>query len=580
MKVKPKQCLEISTQTPMEVKMLPKPTKKQLAASLIITLNSSLQTSGLRKSVSKYFSTWSRRTRDHACIQAVGIARRQGAEEVAKSLSLRVNNVENAVSKKYEERMEKVEKETMVAKEENGRLININEVGERERRGLEERVKFLETELREERKRGVLKSEELRREEERRIGKEEERREKEVERKEREKEVEALRGRVEEGRREKERKVEEIEALTLQIKLKESAVTRLNEEKINEERKFKSLVKDMEEEVIKIKGKSDRKILQLKTAFESIVKKAAGEKVKLDKLVDKSRESVVIIKSLREENKGLKKSLKSETAKWEEKEKENFKVNEVKEGEEIKKVKEYNVKLESLVEDVKLKQSKLEMSLKVKDVTIQELNKELKKVQGLMEGKEGLTLDLERIRRQRSELEEELEGKDDFIEELEGKIEGMNRESELKGERGGKILVEELDAEIVDLKEILKGKDEAISGIEREMIEGREEFEGKEKRLREEWKRDMENVRGRIDEERKGLRREREGFKVKLEESMKEEKRRKKKINALMERVEKVEREKRGLEGEVEGMKRLMGEKEERSRKAVENMYRQIVGVG
>ena len=39
-------------------------------------------------------------------------------------------------------------------------------------------------------------------------------------------------------------------------------------------------------------------------------------------------------------------------------------------------------------------------------------------------------------------------------------------------------------------------------------------------------------------------------------------------------------REKRGVMGELESTKRLLDERQERSRAAVENMYRQIVGVG
>jgi hypothetical protein len=64
-------------------------------------------------------------------------------------------------------------------------------------------------------------------------------------------------------------------------------------------------------------------------------------------------------------------------------------------------------------------------------------------------------------------------------------------------ERGGKILMEELEAEIGDLKEIVRSKEEAMENIEGELMASRDDFEAKEKRLREEWRRDMENVRER-----------------------------------------------------------------------------------
>ena len=74
----------------------------------------------------------------------------------------------------------------------------------------------------------------------------------------------------------------------------------------------------------------------------------------------------------------------------------------------------------------------------------------------------------------------------------------MKAEGEAAGdERGGKILMEELEAEIGDLKEIVRSKEEAMENIEGELMASRDDFEAKEKRLREEWRRDMENVRER-----------------------------------------------------------------------------------
>ena len=74
----------------------------------------------------------------------------------------------------------------------------------------------------------------------------------------------------------------------------------------------------------------------------------------------------------------------------------------------------------------------------------------------------------------------------------------MKAEREAVGdERGGKILMEELEAEIGDLKEIVRSKEEAMENIEGELMASRDDFEAKEKRLREEWRRDMENVRER-----------------------------------------------------------------------------------
>ena len=84
----------------------------------------------------------------------------------------------------------------------------------------------------------------------------------------------------------------------------------------------------------------------------------------------------------------------------------------------------------------------------------------------------------------------------------------------------------------------------------------------------------------RIDKERKGLRRERDECRAKMEEAVSDGKRRKKKMAALMEKLGRLEEEKRGVMGELESTKRLLDERQERSRAAVENMYRQIVGVG
>jgi len=245
--------------------------------------------------------------------------------------------------------------------------------------------------------------------------------------------------------------------------------------------------------------------------------------------------------------------------------------------------------------EIQEKQDNLTAAIKIKDVTIEEQNKEIKRLKSIVD-KNGETRgmmqnDLERIRGERGDLEDELDGKRDDIEDLGERIKELEEEGDrlridMEGRGDGegeasRILREEVEAENRDLKEILRSKDEAIARIEEELANARAMYEEQDEDMREQWKRDMDGLRSRVEKDKRGWKkeikdaREREGgWREKLEKGVGEVKRIKKKLEKEKMEKEKLEKEKVKMIEENGRVKAEMEEKERRSRGALEQMMK------
>ena len=238
-------------------------------------------------------------------------------------------------------------------------------------------------------------------------------------------------------------------------------------------------ISELKAEVAAIREKANKRMGQLKNAFEDTATRGAKDKAKLDAVMKASREAAKIITAQKEEIR----KLRAHALEREEEDR--------KKTEEVSKYKMELSNLQGVVGEIQQKQEKLTTAIKVKDVTIQEQNGEVKRQRSIIdkqnEGSKQMQDDLARIREERGDLEEELEGKreeyedlEDRMKDLEVETERLRVEAESKGRGEGeasRILREEIEAENADLKEILLSKEEALGRMEDELTKARARYE-------------------------------------------------------------------------------------------------------
>jgi len=233
----------------------------------------------------------------------------------------------------------------------------------------------------------------------------------------------------------------ECERLETVVAEHEHAKVRLAKEKEEGDRDrdgaFGRRESDLRREIATVTEKAERKIKQLKGAFEEVAVRAGRDKAVKDKAVASGKEAAALVGSMRKEIRRLKEKMEREVG--EDKEVLERRVLELEES--VGREKEKISMLESVLEEVKVKQSGVSVGVKVKDATIEQQQREIERMSVIIDnmGKDSGVFkeDLARIRGERGELEDEVEEKESEIEALE--VSGRHTRTSKRGAKRAEL---------------------------------------------------------------------------------------------------------------------------------------------
>ncbi len=545
------------TQTPpLAPPPVPPPSRRQIGALLIMQLASTTSRNMSVASLRRSLSIWRKSTSDSACIEAVRVARRSGAVTAAAALESRVRD---AVTKQKDAnqndlnqlRSELTARDKVIEERDSALAKARADVDD-----LKSKLAIL-TASATESSRARDAAEDRAREALRAASKAEDERHRA--------EDDRVAIAKDQARTEAERfaAITKVADLTAQLDVMSSALEteRVKSRSLADEldaaaeesASLKSKasahhneVERLQNTVSTLETKSKSKIGQLKSAFEDCARRAATDKARAARAMTAGKEAAKLVAAQRSEIQRLNDAASRRS---------------LEEGEHLTKLqqKEEHIKaLEAAIEEIRSKQDKLGVALRVKDVTISEQNREISShtavLDGYKEREKRMKDDLERIRGQRADLEDELDAKVDEIDELEKEVRNLKvtlEENEgrmgnvAKKEAESGLMREELEAEINDLRDIIKVKEDAVIAVEGELVDGRE-------KMAREFASEVRAMRERMDVERETWKREREEERegaVKIKRRIDEEARR-------------AEKYKRRAEGLAQAMRTVEGERD------------------